>query len=62
MKAISKSSMNKLVKYISKNQNKKKPLNAGQIREAISLTLKGLYTQLTSEAGNELINDVNKVK
>ena len=52
--------MNVLVKKISEKQNLKKPLNAGQIREVVSLFLESLV-EMSLEEKSLLINSLTKV-
>lgn len=56
---MKKSVMNSLVKKIAEKQNAKKKLNAGQIREVMSLFLKSLV-ELSSEQKLELAAKIVK--
>jgi len=40
---LDKTVQNKLIKLMSKHQNEKAKLNAGQLREALTITLKAMY-------------------
>lgn len=51
---MKKSLLNALVKKVSEKQNKNKPLNAGQIREAVKLTLDSIV-ELSKENQIELV-------
>lgn len=52
---INKKAMNKLVKFCAANQNKNKPLNAGQWREAIKLATVGIATHLEHEEADSVL-------
>lgn len=51
---MNKKLLNQLISLMSKKQNSKKKLNAGQLREAASICLKSL-NELSSENKNTLI-------
>lgn len=56
---MKKSTMNALIKKMAEKQNKNKKLNAGQLREAITLFLKSIV-ELSEEQKLELVYKVSK--
>lgn len=61
MPAIKKEIMNKIVQKMSGKQNKNSKLNAGQLREAVSLTFKAIL-ELSQEDKLSLVSSVAKAK
>jgi len=57
-KPVKKDTMSKLVEFITKHQNDKKKLNAGQIREMIKLVIVGLLHGVEPVEGNAIIGEV----
>jgi hypothetical protein len=56
---INKKIMNQIIKKMAEKQNKKSMLNAGQLREAVSLFLKSLV-ELSEQEKLELIKGLAK--
>jgi hypothetical protein len=56
---INKKVMNQIIKKMAEKQNKKSMLNAGQLREAVSLFLKSLV-ELSEQEKLELIKGLAK--
>lgn len=56
---IKKTVMNTIIKKMSEKQNKKSKLNAGQLREAVTLFLKSI-TELSEQEKLEMIQGLSK--
>lgn len=59
---IKKDAMSKLVDFMSKHQNDKKKLNAGQMREMIKLVLVGLAESLEPFETSDILTEVKTSK